>query len=127
MGSGAFLTFGTEPEKVEAMVCDPEPRFFSELLGEIVQPGDLRIDDLFASQADEVRVRIRPGAVISVPGIDKAELHDLAQIPQEGDRLVNGGETRDGKILFDPFINLLGAQVFLVLDQYLSDREPLGR
>ena len=54
-----------------------KPGLFGSLLCQIFQAFQIRIDDLFASRADQMGVRVRLVAVIAVASIREANLYDF--------------------------------------------------
>ena len=121
-----LLALAAKAKKINPVSGNSETGFFGNLLCQVFQTAQIRVDDFFAFGADEMRMRVRPVAVIAIASLRKPKLQHLIQFFKKGHGLVNRGQARRGKTSFHLFVNLLNARMPFAGDQHLQHSQPLG-
>jgi hypothetical protein len=115
------------PEKVQPVIENLEIRFGRDLLFHLIEAVQIRIDDFFALDADDVRMGIRPVSIVSVAPVREPQFQNLAKRLDQQDVSVDGGETHCRKFFGDPGVDIFHGGMAFAFGQDFSDRHPLGR
>lgn len=86
---------------------------------------DFRVDDALTLRAYQVWVRVGFVAIVPVAAVSKADLKDLSELFQQGDRLVDGRQAGGREIDLDLLINPLDARVLITVKERLEDGDTL--
>jgi hypothetical protein len=73
-------TIVADTEKIQPMIQNLKLRFRSDLLCHLIQAFQVRVDNFLAPDTDNVRVGIRPVAIIAVAPIGKPQLQNFAKL-----------------------------------------------
>jgi hypothetical protein len=79
------------------VIQDSEMVLDGDLFLDFIEAIQVRVNDFFALYADEVRMRVRPVAVIPVAAIGKPQLEHLAKRFDQHDISVYRGKAQGGK------------------------------
>ena len=109
------------------MTCDLKARFRNQLLFQISQAFQIRINDFSALSADDMGMRIGFMSVISVASFRKPEFEHFIQFPQKGYGFVYGSQARGWELPADLFVNHFHAGVVFACRQNLEYGNSLRR
>lgn len=119
------LAIRTNPEKIKTMTGDLKARFRNQLLFQISQAFQIRINDFSALSADDMGMRVRFMSVISVASFRKPEFEHFIQFPQKGYGFVYGSQTRGRELPADLLVNHLDTGVVFACRQYFEHSNSL--
>ena len=88
-------------------------RLLRDLMRQIVDQSHLWVGDLAATNADEMRMRIGPAAIVAIIIVSEAKLQYLIQFLEKMQRLVDRGRARGGELRLDLLIQVGRAGVSL--------------
>jgi hypothetical protein len=120
-----LLALGAKAKKINPVSGNLETGFFSNLLCQVFQTAQIRIDHFFAPRAYQMGVRVRFVAVISVASVRKGYFQHLIDLFKEMDRLIYGGDTGRRKLLPNDIIYPLHRGMPLTGRQYSQYGQPL--
>jgi len=95
------------------------------LFFQIVQTLQLRIEDLSATETNEMGMGSRVISVIMVAAVGETEFQNLPQFLEEEKGLIDRGQTEGGKALAYPLINLRSAGMGAIPGQDFHHGQPL--
>jgi hypothetical protein len=121
-----LLALAAKAKKINPVSVNLETGFFGNLLCQVFQPAQIRVDDFFAPRAYQMGVRVRFVAVVAVAPIRKGYFYYLVDLFKKMDRLVNGGDTGRRKLFPDDFIYPFHRGMPLAGRQYSQNGQPLG-
>jgi hypothetical protein len=120
-----LLALAAKAKKINPVSVNLETGFFGNLLCQVFQTAQIRVDDFFASRAYQVGVRIRFIAVIPVASIRKANLYDFIFLLKQSYRLVDCRDAGSRKLGSNRFIDPLNARMSFARGQHLQYSQPL--
>ncbi len=97
---------------------NPKSGFLFQLLGQMVQTGQVRVNNLFAPGTNQMRMGIGIVTVIAVAAVTETKLQDLTYFFDQRYGFINGGQTGGRKIDFDLLINPLDTGMAIAGRQY---------
>jgi len=121
------LTIGAEPEKIQTMTGDLKSCFRNEFPGHALEALQIRVNNLFAFSADEMRMRVRSVAVIAIAPLRKPNFQHLVQFFEKGHGFVNRGQACRRKTPFHLFEDMLNSWVPVTGGQDLEHSHTLRR
>jgi hypothetical protein len=124
-GLALLLALATKAKKINPVGVNPETGFLGNLLRQVFQTAQIRVDDFFASRAYQMGVRVGSVAVISVASIRKADLNDFIFLLEQSYRLVDGRDAGGRKLSSDSVIDPLNAGMPIAGGQHLQHRQTL--
>lgn len=107
------------------MAGDLKARPEGQIMGNPLQDIEIRINDLFAFGADQMRMRVRPGPVIAVPSFGKTQLQDLMKLFKKVYGLINRCQAGGGKIFENLLIDALHTGMSTAGCEDTQDSNPL--
>jgi len=121
------LAIRTNPEKIKSMTCDLKARFRNQLVFQISQAFQVRINDFSALGADDMGMRIGFMSVVSVASFGKPEFEHFIQFPQKRHGLVYGSQARGWKLPADLLVNHFHAGVVFACGKNFGHGVPRRR
>ena len=109
------------------MTCDLKARFRNQLIFQISQAFQVRINDFSALGADDMGMRIGFMSVVSVASFGKPEFEHFIQFPQKRHGLVYGSQARRWKLPADLLVNHFHAGVVFACRQNFEHGDSLRR
>lgn len=120
------MAIPAESEEIEAVGHDTESRLAGDFAGHVFQAAQIRIDDLLAASANDMRVRVGLVAVVAVAAVRETDLQQLTDLLEKADRLVDGGDTGRGEIPTNRLVDLVDGGMADARGQHLDHGQPLG-
>lgn len=114
-------------KKIQAMTQYVKSGFIGRFRCYVLQGSQVRIDNLFAPDTDDMRMRKGLVAVVPVAPVGKGYFQHLVDLFKKMDRLVNGGDAGRRKLAPDGFIYLFHGGVPIADRQYSQNGQPLRR
>jgi hypothetical protein len=126
LGAAVVLTVRTETVELDAVAEDTVAGVLFELFDEVRVGLDVGVDDAAALDADEVDVGDGGAGVVAGVVVAEAEFEDFAEVGEDVEGLVDGGEAGGGEAGQELLVELLGAGVIVGMGEELDDGETLG-
>jgi len=120
-----LLAFAAKAKKVNPVSRNLETGLFGNLLCQVFQTAQIRIDNFFAPGAYQMGVRVRFVAVIPVASVREADLYDFILLLKQGYRFVDGRNAGRRKLSFNCVIDPLNARMPNTCGQHLQHRQAL--
>ena len=114
-------------EEINPVIQNLEPCLFDHFLCQVFKTAQVRINDFLAFGANNMRVRIRLVAVISIASVREAELQHFAQLFEQINRLIYCGNAGGWKFSPDRFIYPLNGGMTIADSQHFQNSQSLGR
>ena len=115
----ACLTFGADAVVVRPPADEPVPSGGRDGVEVLARLCRIQVFDLFALDADQVRVCVGDASVVAVRCAAKLNLQDLARFLKDLDSVVYRRQAGLGEVPPDLFVNLADAGVGLAGDEDL--------
>jgi hypothetical protein len=121
-----LLALPAKAKKINPVSGDLEAGFFGNLLCQVIQTAQIRVNYFFAPRTYQMRVRVGFVAVIPVASVRKGNFQHLVDLFKKMDRFINGGDA--GRREFPPndFIYPFHRGMPLTGRQYSQNGQPLG-
>jgi hypothetical protein len=120
------LALAAKAKKINPVSGNLEAGFFGNLLCQVFQAAQIRVDHFFAPRAYQMGVRVRFVAVIPVASIRKGYFQHLVDLLKEMDRFIYGGNTGRRELLPNDFIYPFHRRMPITGRQYSQNGHPLG-
>jgi hypothetical protein len=120
------LALPAKAKKINPVSSNLETGFLGNLLCQVFQAAQIRVDHFFAPRAYQMGVRVRFVAVIPVASIRKGYFQHLVDLFKEMDRFIYRGDTGRRELLPNDFINPFHRGMPITGRQYSENRHPLG-
>lgn len=114
-----LLALAAKAKKINPVSVNLEAGFFGNLLCQVFQTAQIRVDDFFASHAYQMGVWVRLVAVIAVASIREANLYDFIFLLKQSYRLVDRRDAGSRKLSSNSVINPLNARMPIAGGQHL--------
>jgi hypothetical protein len=121
----ALLADGTQTVEVQPVIDNLVAGELCNLPREVLDERHRRIDDLPAAQADKVRVRVGPAAVVAIVVVAEAKLQHFAKLLQQGEGLVDRRPARGRELGLDLLEQVGRAGMSLGRGNETKQRNPL--
>jgi hypothetical protein len=120
-----LLALAAKAEEINPVSGNLEAGFFGNLLGQVFQTAQIRVDDFFAPRAYQMGVRVRFIAVITIASIRKADFYDFIFLLKQSYRFVDGRHAGSRKLSSNGFIDPVNARMPIAGGQHLQHGQPL--
>jgi hypothetical protein len=120
-------TRAADPEKVQPVIQNLEIGLQCDLFFHFIQAIQVRVDNFFTLDADNVWVGVGLVAVIAVAPVREAQLQNFAYRFYDNNIFVNSGEAGGRKVVFYLRMDVFNTGVALTFGENFNDRQPLGR
>jgi hypothetical protein len=122
-----LLARAAKPEKINPVSVNFETGFLGDLLCQVFQAAQIRVDDFLAARAYQMGMRVWFVAVIPVAPIRKTDLYDFILLLEQRYRFVDGRDAGSRKLGPDRVIDSLNAGMPIAGGQHLQHSQPLRR
>jgi hypothetical protein len=120
-----LLALAAKAKKINPVSVNLETGLPGNLLRQVSQAAQIRVDDFSAPHAYQMGVRVWFVAVIPVAAIRKADLYDFVLLLKQSYRLVNRRDAGSRKLGSNPVIDLLNAGMPIAAGQHLQHGQAL--
>ncbi|KPK92892.1 MAG: hypothetical protein AMJ94_04185 [Deltaproteobacteria bacterium SM23_61] len=107
------------------MMNNFETCFLFQFSGHICQTAKIRINDFFAFDANDMRMRIWFVAIVPIAPFGESQFQNLVEFFEEGNCFIHSSKACGWKIRFDLFIDSFHGWVFNAANQNLQNRNSL--
>jgi hypothetical protein len=122
-----YHTRAADPEKVQSVIQNLEIGLQCDLFFHFIQAVQVRVDNFFTFDTDNVWMGVGLVAVIAVAPIREPQLQNLADRFKDNDVFVNSGEAGGRKVVFYLRMDIFDAGMAFTFGENFNDRQPLGR